>query len=64
MIPRFAIIHYHNADIKNTILNGRAGKDKKYPDYKSPMPSQKGKLQSDEIGALVKYLKEVIQKKK
>lgn len=52
------------ADIKNTILNGRMGKEKRYPDYRSPMPAQKGKLQSDEIEALVKYLKKVIHKKK
>lgn len=52
------------ADIKNTILNGRMGKEKRYPDYRSPMPAQKGKLQTEEVEALVKYLKEVIQKKK
>lgn len=51
------------ADIKNTILNGRMGKEKKYPDYKSPMPAQQGKLQSEEVEALVKYLKTVIRKK-
>lgn len=52
------------ADIKNTILNGRAGKDKRYKDYPSPMPAHRGRLKDDEAEALVKYLKAVIQKKK
>lgn len=50
-------------DVKATIINGRSGSAKKYKDYPSPMPSHKGKFGDADFDALVKYLKEVIQKK-
>lgn len=50
-----------DADIKHTIQNGRAGADKKYKEFPSPMPAQKA-LSDAELDALVKYLKTDIQK--
>lgn len=50
-----------DADVKATIQNGRAGADKKYKDFPSPMPPQKA-LSSEEVDALVKFLKTDIQK--
>ena len=41
--------------IKKTIRDGRAGNDKKYPNFPLAMP--KLGLHEDEIDALVKYLK-------
>lgn len=50
-----------DADIAAVIKNGRAGADKKYKDYPSPMPAQKT-LTDAEIADVVKYLKGEIQK--
>lgn len=52
-----------DADVAKTILEGRAGSAKQYKDYPSPMPAHKGRMKADEVDALVKYLKETIQKK-
>ena len=50
-----------DADVKNVIKKGRAGAEKKYKDYPSPMPPQKA-LSDAEIDSLVKYLKTKIAK--
>lgn len=50
-----------DADVKHIIQNGRAGADKKYKDFPSPMPSQKS-LSDAELDGLVKFLKTDIQK--
>lgn len=50
-----------DADVAAVIKNGRAGADKKYKDYPSPMPPQKA-LTDAEIADLVKYLKGDLQK--
>lgn len=50
-----------DADIAAVIKNGRAGADKKYKEYPSPMPPQKA-LTDAEIAAVVKYLKGDLQK--
>lgn len=50
-----------DADIAAVIKNGRAGADKKYKDFPSPMPPQKA-LTDAEIADLVKYLKGDLQK--
>lgn len=49
-----------DADIVATIKNGRAGAEKKYKDYPSPMPPQKA-LTDAELADLAKYLKGDIQ---
>lgn len=49
------------ADIMNTIKNGRSGADKKYKEFPSPMPAQKA-LSDAELGALAKFLKTEIAK--
>ncbi|MDH4227805.1 MAG: cytochrome c [Deltaproteobacteria bacterium] len=46
-------------DITKVILEGRTGKDKKYPKMPMAMPAQKGKLKDDETKALVDYLKKL-----
>ena len=46
-----------DADVKKTIQNGRAGTEKKFKDFPSPMPAQK-QLTDAELDALVKYLKD------
>lgn len=48
-------------DIKATIKDGRTGAAKKYKELPSPMPANKT-LTDAELDALVKYLKEDIQK--
>lgn len=45
------------SDIKKVISNGRKGSEKKYPDFKLPMPPWGGKLKNEQIDALVKYMK-------
>jgi len=55
------IIESKDADIAAVIKNGRAGADKKYKDFPSPMPPQKT-LTDAEIADLVKYLKGDLQK--
>lgn len=50
-----------DADVKATIANGRAGADKKFKEFPSPMPPQKS-LSSEEVDALVKFLKTDLQK--
>jgi len=55
------VIEGKDADIAAIIKNGRAGADKKYKDYPSPMPPQKA-LTDAEIADLVKYLKGDLQK--
>ena len=56
-----AIIEGKDAELAALIKNGRAGADKKYKDFPSPMPPQKS-LTDEEIASLVKYLKTDIQK--
>lgn len=55
------VIDSKDADIAAVIKNGRAGADKKYKDYPSPMPPQKA-MSDAEIADLVKYLKGDLQK--
>lgn len=50
-----------DADVKATIQNGRAGADKKFKEFPSPMPPQKA-LSGEELDALVKFIKTDIQK--
>lgn len=50
-----------DADIAAVIKNGRAGADKKYKDFPSPMPAQKA-LTDAELADLVKHLKGDLQK--
>lgn len=47
-----------DADVKATILNGRAGAKKQYKDISINMPDNKThNLSDDEVTAVVKYLK-------
>lgn len=55
------VIKGTDADVAAVIKNGRAGADKKYKDFPSPMPPQKA-LTDAEIADLVKYLKGDLQK--
>lgn len=55
------LIKSSDADIAALIKNGRAGADKKFKDYPSPMPPQKA-MSDAEIANLVKYLKGDLQK--
>jgi mono/diheme cytochrome c family protein len=50
-------------EIKATILNGRRGAEKKYPEIKQRMPKFEGKLSDAELDTLVQFLKSDIQKK-
>lgn len=51
-----------DAEVKATIKDGRAGAAKKFKEFPSAMPAQKGSLSDAEIESLVKYLKHDIQK--
>ena len=48
------------AEIKNVIMEGRTGKDKKYPNLMADMP--KGLVSEAEADALVKFLQGDLQK--
>ena len=48
------------ADIKKTIIEGRTGKDKKYPKITMDMP--KNPMPDDEADALIKFIQTDLQK--
>lgn len=49
-----------DADVAAVIKNGRAGAEKKFKDFPSPMPPQKA-LTDAELADLVKYIKGEVQ---
>ncbi len=56
------ILESKDADIKKVILEGRAGKDKKYPKIPGIMPPWKGKIKDQDLTDLVKFMKTDLQK--
>lgn len=46
-----------NGELKQVVSKGRRGSEKKYPDYKLPMPPWGGKLSDEKIDAVVSYMK-------
>lgn len=50
------------AEVAATIKDGRSGAAKKFKEFPSAMPAQKGSLSDAEIGAVAKYLKTDLQK--
>lgn len=48
--------------IAQTILNGRAGAEKKYKQFAIAMPPQKGVLSPDDIKAVIGHLKSIAGK--
>ena len=45
------------AEIKRVVAKGRRGSEKKYSDFKLPMPPWGGKLSDEKINAVVSYMK-------
>lgn len=56
------VVKSPEADVVATIKDGRTGSAKKYKQFPSAMPAQKGSLSDAEITSVAKYVKAKIQK--
>ncbi|OGP31470.1 MAG: hypothetical protein A2073_08505 [Deltaproteobacteria bacterium GWC2_42_11] len=56
------ILETKEADLKKIILEGRAGKAKKYPKIPGDMLPWKGKINDKDLDAVIKFLKTDLQK--